>query len=105
MIQYTTPALPLKVRGVDLTPYEVYVTIEQSRREIELRDVEVTYDAVEDATTILVSLTQEQTGSLRKGKAKVQVNWIGAGDHRDATTQKEVCVLDNLMKRVVPYGG
>ena len=104
MIQYTTPTLPLEVKGVDLTPYEVYVSIAQSRHELELHDVEVTYDSESKVTTILVALTQEQTGSLRPGKAKVQVNWVDQVGKRNATTIREVDVLSNLLDRVVEYG-
>ena len=71
---------------------------------MEIRDVEVTYDGTGNVTTILASLTQEQTGSLRPGKAKVQVNWVGIGSFRDATTIREVDVLSNLLDRVVEYG-
>lgn len=105
MIQFTTPTLHLVVRGVDLTPHEVYVTIEQAGRELDIRDGTVTYDEGGDgATHIRVALTQTQTGAMRKGKAKVQVNWVDQTGKRNATIIREVDVLTNLLRRVVEYG-
>ncbi len=105
MIQYTTTTLHLMVRGVDLTPYEVHVTIEQGNKEYDLTDGVVTYDEGDDgATHIRVALSQAQTGSLRKGKCKVQVNWIDQSGNRNATVIKETEVLANLLDRVVEHG-
>lgn len=99
MIQYTTPTLHLIVEGADLTEHEVYVTISQGGREVTITDGEVTLDG--EDTHIRVPLTQLQTGAMRHGKAKVQVNWTDQSGHRDATTIADVEVTDNLMKRVV----
>ena len=105
MIQYTTPTLHLVVAGVDLTPHEVYVTIEQAGHELTVSDGSVTYDEGGDGSThIRVALTQEQTGAMRKGKAKVQVNWVDQVGKRNATIVKETEVLTNLLDRVVEHG-
>jgi hypothetical protein len=101
MRRYTTPTLSLRVRGADLTDCDVWVSIEQGQLSIDRR-CECTLDG--DDTAIELELTQEQTGALRKGSARVQVNWIDEQGHRNATTIKEVDVLSNLLDRVVDYG-
>lgn len=102
MRRYTTPTLELVVRGADLTSFDVWASITQGPLRIDATDLDVTCDGTD--TTILVPLTQEQTGSLRKGSARVQVNWIDEQGHRDATTIREVDVAGNLLERVIAYG-
>ena len=101
MRRYTTPTLPLTVRGADLTACDVWVTITQGAYRLE-RKVECSYDGTD--TTIELTLTQEETGALKRGKSKVQVNWIDAQGRRDATRIREVDVAENLQDRVVGYG-
>lgn len=99
MIQYTTPTLHLVVEGADITQHTVYVTIRQGVREVTLTDVELTLEG--EDTHIRASLTQQQTGGLRKGDAEVQVNWVDQSQHRAATTVGKIAVTENLLARVV----
>lgn len=101
MRRYTTPTLPLTVRGADLTGCDVWVTITQGAHRIE-RKVACSYDGTD--TAIELALSQEETGALKRGKSKVQVNWVDRDGHRDATRIREVDVAENLQDRVVGYG-
>lgn len=101
MIQFTTPTLHLVVEGADLTAHEVYVTVSQGGRELTISDGEVTLEG--DDTHVRCPLTQEQTGGMRHGKARVQINWVDQSGHRSATTIGEIEVGDNLLQRVVAY--
>lgn len=101
MRRYTTPTVELAVRGADLTGCECWVSITQGASRIETQ-AEPELDG--EDTTLTVQLTQEQTGMLRQGSARVQVNWIDEGGHRNATTIREVEVDGNLLDRVVEYG-
>lgn len=106
MRRYTTPVLRLYVSGHDFTNAEAHVTIRQKCLEFEIVADSVTYDPEEDRTTLLVPLTQEQTGMLDpRNPAKVQVNFVWPDGARNATTVRSVNVSDNLLDRVVEYGG
>lgn len=102
MIQYTTPTDELTVKGVDLTGYEVWASYRQRSRRLDVQATDVTYDG--EDTTILIPLTQEQTGAFSCGKVSIQVNWLTPEGKRDATTIKTVEVGANLLDRVMEYG-
>ena len=102
MIQYTTPTDELVVKGIDLTGYEVWASYRQRSKRLDVQATDVTYDGKD--TTILISLTQEQTGAFASGKVSVQVNWLTQEGARDATTIKEISVGENLLDRVMEHG-
>lgn len=102
MIRYTTPTDELTVKGVDLTGYEVWASYRQRSHKLDVQADSVTYDGTD--TTILVPLTQEQTGAFCAGQVSIQVNWLTPEGKRDATTIKTVEVGANLLDRVMEYG-
>lgn len=103
MIRYTTPTDELIVKGVDLTGCEVWASYRQRSKKLDVKADSVTYDGTD--TTILVPLTQEQTGAFCCGQVAIQVNWLTPEGARDATTIKSVEVGGNLLDRVMEYGG
>lgn len=107
MRRYTTPTLTLTVSGVDLSDFDVYVTITQG--DIELTktddDITVTYDSDEEKSTVAVYLTQAETGAFESRKdAKTQVNWMTSEGVRGATKIKTVHIEGNLLPEVLTYG-
>lgn len=102
MIRYTTPTHEHVVNGVDLTGCHVVVSYEQRNDRIEVQAKSVRYE--NDQSVVTVSLTQRQTGRLRAGKAKAQINWIYPDGTRNATTCKEIDILENILAREVKYG-
>ena len=105
MIQWTTPTLRLTVRGADLTGTDVHATIKQSGRDpIEGEVTSVTYDVDEGATVVLADFTQLQTGSVRRGEATVQLNFVTVDGRRLATAEKRIEVGNNHIKEVLAYG-
>lgn len=102
MIRYTTPTDELTVRGVDLTGYEVWASYQQRSKKLDVNAVDVSYDGTD--TTVLVPLTQEQTGSFCSGQVSVQVNWLTPDGYRDATNIKTITVGANLLDKVMEYG-
>jgi len=104
MRRYTTPTLELVVQGIDLTGYEVYVTLCQQGDEITTQVAPEDMAHGEDGTTITVDYTQEQTASLEEGRAKVQVNWLDGEGRRNATNIATVRVDGNLLGRTVGNG-
>ncbi len=99
--QYTTPTEEFVIEGIDLTGFDVWVSFQQGRRELDIK-ADVTSDGTD--TTASVSLTQEQTAGFKPGKVAVQVNWVTPEGQRDATEKGEVAWYSNLLERVVEYG-
>ena len=106
MFQYTTPTDVLFLRGINLEGFDVWVSYQQKKRELDVKvpAASVTYDSETDTTTVTAKLTQEQTGLFGVGTVEVQVNWIGPDDSRDATFIGEEEVFKNLLEKVVRYG-
>ena len=103
MIQWTTPTHTHTVKGIDLTGYDVYVSYKQSRNELTIPAKSVSYDGKD--TTVVVQLTQRQTGAFKAGSVKVQINWVTPEGNRDAVLVKSVEVDENLMAKEVSYVG
>lgn len=105
-IRYTTPALTLVVRGVDLSGADaVVVSLRQRMRgrtnahEVDVDDATATYDGTD--TTLVAALTQEQTaGFVADQPVSVQVNWT-EGTDRMATTIALVPWGENLLDEVM----
>ena len=99
---YTTPQYTLHVPGIDLTPYDIYVTFRQNDKVVTLTtdDVSVSYDNEEDETQILVVLSQSQTAFEMKRSIFVQVNWVN-GEMRYATEVSEMPPKINLLEEIV----
>lgn len=99
--RWTTPQMTLLVKGVDITAYDVYVTIRQWNNEITVSGDDLAMTATSDGTEITLMLTQEQAGSLNVKKfAQVQVNYM-VGDVRNATEIANVNIYDNLLDEVI----
>lgn len=102
MIRFTTPTHEHKVKGIDLTGCDVYVSYEQGLVSVDVKATEVSYDGSD--STVTVELTQEQSGRFREGKALVQINWVYPDGKRDATVKKDMDVTGNLLSKVVEHG-
>lgn len=108
LAQYTTPSPTIRVYGVDLTPYDVMVSIRQEPLPhhgcplIDIDGGEVTLTKDGDDTLLQFSLTQEQTGRLYTGIAAVQVNY-GSGSARMATSICTARVTRNLRDGTVEF--
>lgn len=96
MIRYTTPTHAHKVKGIDLSGCEVWVSYEQGIADVNAR-ASVEFDGTDSIVT--VSLTQRQTARFHEGKVQVQINWLYPNGKRDATVKKELQMLDNLLER------
>lgn len=105
MINYTTPTLHLIVEGIDLTGQEIYVTLEQSNRELTKSGEDLTVTLDGEDTKIEFTLSQEESASFQYSRsAQVQVNWISQNGVRGATNIAQIGVLKNLLDEVLDYG-
>lgn len=102
MIRVTTPTLTLTVQLYDLTGTDVLVTIKQGDTLLNIEPDSVAYD--DRKSTIICTLTQEQTQLLQVGVAKVQVNfsWLENSEiRRLATKVVGVQIREQLFEEVV----
>lgn len=105
MINYTTPTIPLTVEGIDLTSYDLYVTLEQVGKKLTKsgNDLNVTTQTVGQKTNtkITFDLTQAESAMFnhRLG-VDIQVNYIKDGV-RKATDIKHISVMKNLLSEVI----
>lgn len=98
--RYTTPPITVLVKGVNITSYDIYVTVKQDDTEITVTDGLIVSLEGSD-TKIVFQLTQLQAGSLDfRGFAGIQVNWIADGV-RYATEIARVQVYNNLLDEVI----
>lgn len=103
MRRYTTPTHRLRVKGVDLTGYDVLVTYRQRENGVTVKNPAMEYDGTD--TLLTVPMTQLQTGGFTNGRAEVQVNIIDQSGYRAASNILLVALRDNLLAKVVRYGG
>lgn len=96
MIRYTTPVIPIQVEGADLSSYDsIHVTFEQTGVKIDKINPAIQND------TLLVSLTQEESGMLRRQQlCKVMVNAWKDG-RRFGSEIMTLNVQENLLDEVM----
>ena len=108
MIRYTTPTQTIKVKGIDLTGYDVTVSLRQLIGVTQnAHEVDIGGDAVSLAldgsdTAVTFTLTQEQSGGFVRGWVDVQVNY-GSGDTRMASSVTSLYMERNLLTQVVEF--
>lgn len=102
----TTPDYVLSISGYDLTDQSLYVTIAQYANKITLTGerLTVTYDSETNITSIVFSLTQEETLAFKSGNVEVQIRFIDADGVAQATEIKLLPVLPVLFEEVIEYG-
>lgn len=106
MINYTTPSIPLLVKGIDLTDgYDVYVTLEQENIELTKSGQDISMVKKTNDTEVTIVLTQEESAMFRwNASVMIQVNFIDSDGVRDATNPVTISVMRNLLDKVIEYG-
>lgn len=103
MIRYTTPSIPLTVDTVIPNDAEIYVTFSQGSTAVTKTDVEV--ERGEETTSLLVTLTQEETADFKPFlPVMIQCNWILEDGTRTATDTASISTFDNLLSEVIEHG-
>lgn len=103
----TTPDYELKVSGYDLSGQTLFVTLSQYAKKVTLSGdrLNVTYDPAANTTSVIFSLTQQETLTFKSGNAEVQIRFIDADGVAQATEIKLLPVLPILFEEVITYGG
>lgn len=109
MYRGTTPTLPIRIAGADLTQAKLFLTIQDGKdagKQETLttpEDFTVTYDAEAGATVGEVTLTQEQTLALSAGTCVAQIRFVFADGQAGCTLKRTLSVDDVLLKDVIGY--
>ena len=110
MYRGTTPTLPIRIPGTNLTQARLFLTIQDGKDEkkqitlVSGEDFTVTYDSEKEATVGDVTLTQEQTLLLSEGSCKSQIRFTFADGSTGCTQIRSLSVNDVLLKDVISYG-
>ena len=101
-----TPNYVLTIPGYDLTGCELYVSLEQYATLVTITNdrLECTYDQVKDESSIVFSLTQDETLAFKSGAAEIQVRFIDRDGEVQATEVKNIRVHPVLFEGVISYG-
>ena len=105
MVRYTTPTLALYIDCPDIADAKFYVSIRQKQCEAVLTVDNVTVSTTQTGIKLDVPLAQLQTAGFTEGSAEIQVNWIDDVGVRGATAIARINITDNLLDRVISYGG
>lgn len=110
MYRGTTPTLPIRILGVDLTNAKLFFSIRDGRKgQITTLttpdDFTVTYDSENERTVGDVTLTQEQTLALSAGACEAQVRFVFPDGSAGATVIRQLGIQDVIMKDVIVYDG
>ena len=105
MINYTTPTITLTVEGVNISAFDIFVTLEQGKTELTKTGAELTIstETVGQITNTIISfmLSQKESASFDYSRyVDVQVNWFNNGT-RNATEIERIEVMRNLLDRVI----
>lgn len=108
MINWTTKTLSIDL-PVDLTGAEVYVTVQQqlsfANAPVTITDDAPTVTVADGRSLVVAEFTQAETGTLAKGVATVQCNWVFSDGTRDAMREVPIKVNHNHIAEVLTYGG
>ena len=108
MYRGTTPTLPIRIPGHDLTQAKLFLTFQDGRDSKTMTittpdDFTVTYDAENQATVGNVTLTQEQTLMLNAGSCTAQIRFVFPDGSAGATVKRTITVSDVILKGVIEY--
>lgn len=106
MYQGTTPVIPVRFDGADLSLAKVYLSLyDEKNKELYTfesgNDFTVEKDG-DDSVTYL-HLTQEQTLALGVGTCTFQARWIFSDGSAGATQKARAYIQDVLQKGVISY--
>lgn len=107
MYQGTTPAVVYEIKDYDLSSATVFVSFKRGNDVLTKTapDVAVSYDSGEQVSTIVCSLSQEETLAIKAGGIITQIRFVYENGQAYATNKKELEMLDVIYKEVIQYGG
>ena len=107
MYQGTTPVIPVRIKGVDLTEAKIYLTFRNKNESgdftfVSGEDFAVEFDG--EDTVGEIALTQERTLSMAYGPHEVQARFVFEDGTSGATKRATTFVNNVILKDVIRYG-
>lgn len=105
MYRGTTPTLPVRIKGVDLTNTKIFLTFSSKMGKLLTLEYpgDFTVELDNGDTVCNVTFTQEQTLWFKPEAYFVQARWIDSNNIAGATKTKQLCIRDVLLKDVIYY--
>lgn len=108
MYRGTTPTLPIRIHGIDLTQAKIFLSIRDARKNLIFtltapEDFTVSYDPENNVTKGEITLTQEQTLELSAGSCVAQVRFVFPDGGAGAVPERDINVRDVILKGVITY--
>lgn len=108
MYRGTTPTLPIRIPGYDLTEAKLFLTFQDGRASKTMTvttpdDFTVSYDSEAKATVGEITLSQEQTLMLNAGSCTAQIRFVFPDGSAGATVKRSITVSDVILKDVISY--
>lgn len=105
MITWTTPIVPILIKGGNILAdnVRVLITVTQGNNSVTLEPISLT--SQEDGVLAEINFSQIQSGSFEAGTAFVQTNVIDSSGFRAASFFDYVNLGSNLEGRVISYDG
>ena len=102
MRQGSTPTLMIKIKKHDLSnAAAIVVTFRQGAKLYNFEADRLTVVASGDASTLALTLTQEETLAMRPGGLTLQVRWVNTDGEAFTTDVASVSNLEALYKEVI----
>lgn len=103
MYRGTTPTITINVKGETFDNSTIFVTLAQDSVEITKTGEDVVKTVVGENSTLSIYLTQEETLSLTKGNARIQIRWINSDGSAFASPIKVIGVDTILLEGVIEH--
>ena len=107
MYQGSTPSIPIRFEGVNLTEAKVYITVydEMKKKQYDFESGKdfIVSIAGDDSVTDL-SMSQEQTLALGTGLCSIQGRWVFSDGVAGTTQRASIQVQPAIKKEVISYG-
>lgn len=105
MYRGTTPTIPIRIKGVDLTDAKLFFTIQSKGGKqwtfTTPEDFTVEFDG--EDTVGEITLSQKQTFNFNAATHEAQIRWVTPDGFADATVKRPITVEDVLLKEVIQY--
>ena len=106
MMRGTTPTIEVTLEKVDVTEARGFLTLEgdsgkQTTFDSKTDDITMTFE--DPDTVVELSLSQEQTFALARGRHDAQIRFVFPDGQSGATLTYPVNVDDVLLKQVISY--
>lgn len=105
MYQGTTPSIIYNVKNYDLTGAKLYISFKKGNSDILTKSsgYTIAYDDETKISTVICSLTQEETLAFKSGAITTQIRFIFSDGQAYATNKADIEVKDIIYREVITF--